>query len=244
VSLQALLTATVLPPMLFAWAALIGGALAVRRSRLGGGLAMLGGAGMLILATPLVAGLLRASLETATAPADLTPAAIVILAAETRPTVSGTDVGALTLERLRAGAALHRTTGLPVLVTGGVLGADQPPVARLMADSLAADFGVMARWVEDAARDTRENAARSTALLRADSIAAAHLVTHAWHMPRAMAAFARAGLAVTPSAVRPDAPPDGHWTQFVPRADRLGVSWLMLREWAGRLVYRLRDGTA
>jgi hypothetical protein len=30
----------------------------------------------------------------------------------------------------------------------------------------------------------------------------------------------------------------------VPRADHLALSWWMLREWAGRLAYRLRDGAA
>jgi hypothetical protein len=29
---------------------------------------------------------------------------------------------------------------------------------------------------------------------------------------------------------------------FIPRPDHFFTSWLMLREWAGRLVYRLRDG--
>ena len=44
--------------------------------------------------------------------------------------------GFLTLDRLRAGAALHRRTGLPILVTGGSLQPDRPAIATVMADSL------------------------------------------------------------------------------------------------------------
>lgn len=244
-SLQAVLTAQLIPPLLFAWLALAGGLLAWPRRRAAGVLALLGALGLLALATPFAAGWLRASLE-ATPPSDRgpPPGAIVILGADAVRTMGGMEVGPLTLERLRAGAALQRATGLPVLVSGGPVGPAQEPLARLMAASLAADFGIATRWVEPLAGDTRENATRSAAMLRAAGVAAAHLVTHGWHMPRARAAFARAGLAVRDAPLRRHARPEGAWQDFVPRADHLAVSWWMLREWAGRLVYRLRDGAA
>lgn len=244
-SLQAVLTAQVLPPLLFAWLALVGGLLAWPRRRLAGALALVGGLGLLALATPFAAGRLRASLEAAAAPDHgPAPSAIVILGADAVRTMTGMEVGPLTLERLRAGAALHRATGLPVLVTGGPVGPAHDPLARLMAASLAADFGIATRWLEPQAGDTRDNANLAAAILRADGVAAAHLVTHGWHMPRARAAFARAGLPVRAAPLRHHAPPAGAWQDFVPRADHLAVSWWMLREAAGRLVYRLRDGAA
>jgi uncharacterized SAM-binding protein YcdF (DUF218 family) len=112
-----------------------------------------------------------------------------------------------------------------------------------MATSLTKDFGVKVRWVEPRAGDTRDNARFSVALLRADSINAALLVSHAWHLPRAEDAFARLGFPVRPEPVRLSRWPDGIATDWVPRPDHLARSWLALRELAGREVYRLRDGS-
>jgi hypothetical protein len=36
--------------------------------------------------------------------------------------------------------------------------------------------------------------------------------------------------------------PDGAASDWLPRPDHLARSWFALREWAGLLVYRLRDG--
>jgi len=112
----------------------------------------------------------------------------------------------------------------------------------LMAASLAADFGVESRWIEPLARDTAENAAFSAATLRAAGISSAYLVTHGWHMARAREAFGRAAFAVRAVPVRIDPVPDGRLSDWVPRAESLSVSWYALREWAGRLVYAMRDG--
>jgi len=49
-------------------------------------------------------------------------------------------------------------------------------------------------------------------------------------------------LAVLPAPVRLDVPPRGGLRDFIPRADHLFTSWLMLREWLGLVFYRLRDG--
>jgi uncharacterized SAM-binding protein YcdF (DUF218 family) len=255
-SLQAFLTALLLPPVLFVLAALTGGILAWRDREHQAGRSLLVAAaalGVLLLATPFVSGHLIASLEhdltaettVSETAAVVPPAAIIILSAEVARRAGGAEpeVGPLTLERLRAGAAQHRRTGLPVLVTGGPIQRGDPPLAALMARSLAEDFGVPVRWIESHARDTRENAEFSAALLREAGIRAAWLVTHAWHMPRSHEAFARAGVATRAAPVRIDKRPNGAcWSQWVPRADYLGTSWFALREWAGRLVYALRDG--
>lgn len=247
---QGLATTLFLPPLLLVLASLAAALLALilprRRSRQPLWWIVAASAiAQLLLATPYVSGHLRASLSPSPAqvlPQGVVPGAVVILSAETVRGQGNVEIGPLTLERLRAGAALARRTGLPVLVTGGSLGHGEPPVAALMAEVLRQDFGLAARWIEAEARDTRGNALLSAAVLRADGINTAHVVTHAWHLPRTIDAFARAGFPALPAPVRIEAPPRGGVRDFIPRADHFFTSWLMLREWVGLLVYRLRDG--
>lgn len=243
-SAQSIATALLLPPLACAILALCGGLAVLRRARCAGLAVALASACLLLLATPFVAGHLRASLEAGLPAPAGTPGAIVVLSGEVARGREGVEVGPFTLERMRAAAALHRRTALPLLVTGGVLGGGDPPIAALMARSFAEDFGVPVRWVEPAALDTRDNAELSAVMLREAGIGTVHVVTHAWHMRRALAAFARAGIVALPAPVRIDRAPDGRATDWVPRPDQLTVSWLALREWAGILVYRLRDGAA
>ncbi len=241
---QQALTALVLPPVGLILVIALCGAIAWRGLRLAGAGVVLGAAGLLVLSTPLAANLLMDSLERGLEPVSTTsatPGAIVILGAEIISTRAGADIGPMTLERLRAGAALHRRTGLPMLVTGGVLAAGTLPVATLMARSLHTDFGLTAQWVEPQAPDTRGNATFSTALLREAGVGTAYIVSHGWHLPRALAAFRRAGLEPIAAAVRPSRTFSLRWSDWLPRPDHLADSWFALREWAGRLVYALRD---
>ncbi|MFT8245519.1 YdcF family protein [Roseomonas sp. BN140053] len=246
--MQSVLTALFLPPLLLVLLGLWGGLLAWHgRRRSGGALAALAAAGTLLLATPFVSGNLLASLEreVAARPAEgPPPAAIIVLGGDAARGQEGPEIGAFTLERLRAGAALHRRTGLPLLVTGGPVGPERVPLAALMARSLREDFGVEVRWVEPRAHDTRDNAVFAAAILREAGIGSALVVTHGWHLPRAMEAFGRIGFPVYPAPLRASQgwATAGRWSDWVPRADHLGDSWYALREWAGRAVYALRDG--
>jgi uncharacterized SAM-binding protein YcdF (DUF218 family) len=136
--------------------------------------------------------------------------AIVILgggSARLAPEYGGPAAGAELLERVSYGAYLARRTGLPVLVSGS------PDEALAMRATLTRDFGINPRWVDDAARDTFDNAQVSARLLRADGIARVLLVTSSLHEWRAVQEFESAGLAVEPAPVhiwapRPRAPLD------------------------------------
>ena len=120
--------------------------------------------------------------------------AIVVLGGGMEPFAPEYGVSSLrhpSLERLRYGIWLSRQTGLPVAFSGGV-GWGQPdakPEARIAAQIAATEFGLPLKWIEDSSRDTRENAARTVALLRPAGIQRIVLVTHGWHMPRAVHAF-------------------------------------------------------
>ena len=219
---------------------------------------------LLLLALPVVSGALLAGLEAglpAAAPV-LPPEAIVILGGDVVPAwpalplsnsadagadaadadAGGTpqDIGALSLERLRGGAALQRATRLPVLVTGGVLNDGRAPVAALMARSLQTDFAVPVRWVEPAARDTWENARFSAAILRRAGIGTVYVVTHAWHMRRALIAFAGTGIVAVPAPLTLDRSPRGRPGDFVPRVSSWQRSYFALHEWIGCAWYAWR----
>jgi len=228
------------PPVPLMLAGLLGGFAALRGMRIGAWAAVLAAALLLALSTPLASGLLLLSLDSPARPVGAPPpAAILVLGAETRIGPDGADVGPLTLERLRRAADLQRETGLPMLVTAGPTTPGAPPLAELMRRTLEDSFRVPVRWVEPAARNTAENAARSATILAPQGIASVLLVTHAWHMRRARAEADRAGLIAWPAAVRSERIPDGRPGDWMPRADHLAMSWFALHEWAGLLAQRL-----
>jgi uncharacterized SAM-binding protein YcdF (DUF218 family) len=98
------------------------------------------------------------------------------------------------LERLRYGAWLSRATGVPLAFSGGTgWGQAGDVVEAHVAQRIAAEeFGTPLRWIEDRSRDTRENASRSVALLEGSGVRHIIVVTHGWHMRRALRAFEQA----------------------------------------------------
>ena len=96
-----------------------------------------------------------------------------------------------TLARLRYGLWLARRTGAPVGFTGGVGWAQAagPSEADIAARVATEEFRHPLAWIEGDSRDTRGNAAGTVALLRRARVGEAVLVTHAWHMPRALRLF-------------------------------------------------------
>ncbi|MEO8279697.1 MAG: YdcF family protein, partial [Ideonella sp.] len=103
------------------------------------------------------------------------------------------------LQRLRYGVWLARKTHLPLAFSGGIgwaqvsasgtAGAPGTTEADTAARVAADEFSSPLRWIENSSRDTRENARRSIEMLRADGVDHVLLVTHGWHMRRAVRAF-------------------------------------------------------
>jgi uncharacterized SAM-binding protein YcdF (DUF218 family) len=242
---KTLLLLLLLPPVNLILAVLAGVFLLRTWPRAARWLIGLSAAALLALSLPAVSDRMLDTLETGlplTAPPDNPPRAIVILGADRQRfggPPAGYTVGRLSLERLRAGAALYRRTGLPVLVSGGSLNPRKPAVAPLMAQSMTEDFHVPVRWIEPRSRTTWENARDSAAILDAAGISSVYVVTHAWHMRRAVIAFRPTGIAVTAAPVLLGSPATEGPEAFVPHASALVVGYYAFHEWVGCVWYSL-----
>jgi uncharacterized SAM-binding protein YcdF (DUF218 family) len=101
------------------------------------------------------------------------------------------NLNGVSLQRLHYGIWLSRQTGAPILFSGGVALSDNIGVTEAEAAARIAerDYLKPLTWTESESRDTRENAARSIALLKPAGVSDIVLVTHGYHMPRAVRAF-------------------------------------------------------
>lgn len=244
---RSIATALIVPPAPLVLVALLG--LLVERQFRRSGRILLWGAvlGLLVFAMPVTSAAMFAALEQGIPlmpPADTPPQAIVILGGDiSRGGGTGPlelQVGQLSLERLRAGAELHRKTNLPILVSGGPLRNTNTPLAALMADSLSNDFRVPVRWQEAISRDTWHNAQMSAAILRKEGISSVYVVTQAWHERRALIAFANTGIKVTAAPTTLSRFPSPTVEDFIPEASGWQSSYFALHEWIGCAYYSLR----
>jgi uncharacterized SAM-binding protein YcdF (DUF218 family) len=190
----------VLPPCGLLLLALLGLLLLRRAPKLGRALILIGVAALWLLSTPIIADGLTAWVEHFP-PLDLTQSpraqAIVILGGggfrHFAPEYGEADAEPYMLERIAYGAYLSHRTGLPILVT-----AFRDEAAAMRA-TLARNFGIEARWVDDQSFDTFENASNSARMLRHDDVNQIVLVTRATHLWRASHEFIAAGLQVIPA---------------------------------------------
>lgn len=184
------------------------------------------------------------------------PAAIVVLGGGMERLAPEYGVAALSVgseRRLNYGVWLSRQTGLPLGFSGGVGWAQQggqvgPGEAEVAARIVERDHGLSLMWQEAGSSDTRENAARTVALLAPQGVREIVLVTDAVHMPRAQRAFieaTRRALAQHPEwpIIRVTPAPVAFWR----RGERPVLDWLpsrdgmahvreVSREWLGWLA--------
>jgi len=197
--------------------------------------------------TPFVAGWLSHSLEHYP-PLDRSlvgdAGAIVVLGGgriKAAPEYGDLDtVAEDTLARVRYGAKLARELGLALAVAGGsVKDPDRTGVGPIMAQVLREEFQTPVKWVEQQSRNTAQNASQLRALLPVQHIV---LVTHAMHMPRAVATFERVGFTVTaaPMGFRSGRNDPYDFLDCLPSGSALIVSRAALHEWLGMFYYKLR----
>jgi len=218
-------------------------------------LLIFGAAAMLTLVSlPVVATLLMVPLEPYPAldkdsiPQDAQ--AILVLGAgrfTDAPEYGGDTVDSLSLQRARYAAYLHRLTGLPIYIAGGSPPHEQPPLGVLMAQTLESELGVPVAGMETQSLTSWENAANAKPMLERDGIRHVLLVTSAWHLPRAIEAFERAGVRVTPAPTgfnhRPGWEEDMRYTDWLPSARAFLTSYYALHEHLGRVWYQVRYWT-
>ncbi|MCK9386838.1 MAG: YdcF family protein [Sulfuritalea sp.] len=247
--LKKLLATLILPPvgpLLLAFFGLWLARAKSRRWRNGGfALATLSLLGLFALSLPLVGTALLSSLEPAPpiTRRDLAKAqAIVILGGGSyfgAPEYGGDTVGWATLERVRYGARLARASGLPLLVTGGAPFGGRPE-SESMREALEKDFGVKVRWVEAASRDTAENASMSAPILKAAGVTRIALLSHGWHLPRAIPLFEREGLTVIAAPTMFSTGSPSLLADLLP-GEGLRRSRMALHEYLGRLANQLKE---
>ncbi len=226
------------------------GALAGLAGRRWGGRLALGGVVVLVLCGVLPVGkLILRPLEDRFPQASLegpAPAGIVVLGGPidqeigaARGQVAVTDAAT----RLTAAVALSRRfPGVPLVYTGGsnallsVIGGEAADAKRLWSDLGVDPARVL---IEEASRNTEENARFTRDLVHPEPGQRWILVTSAYHMPRSVGLFRAAGFDVVPYPV--DYRSTGTARDFVPTAEisaglrRLDMA---VREWIGLVAYR------
>jgi uncharacterized SAM-binding protein YcdF (DUF218 family) len=235
-----------MPPISLVVLIVVGLLLRGKWQRLGRRLTWVSLIALILFGMPLVSYSMLLALESGlplTPPADHPPQAIVVLGAEViraHQEKLGVRPGLLTLDRLRTAAAMHRLTGLPILVTGGTTQPDTPAVGLVMEQSLRDDFQAPPRWVEAKSADTWENARFSADILRAEGITSVYVVTHSWHMRRAVLAFQGTGLIVTAAPTSFDEPIGPDLSDLLPRAAGWQTGYFAIHEWIGYVWYKVR----
>jgi uncharacterized SAM-binding protein YcdF (DUF218 family) len=238
-----------LPPASALLMILAGALLGRMWPRIGRAVLVVGVLWLWLASTPVVAGALLRSLQSA----DALPAsgnlpkadAIVVLSAEADVVGSeygGPVIGAMTLQRVRYAAALAKRTQLPVLVSGGRPDRNTPPLADMMARALEGEFTVPVRWREDRSENTWDNAEFSAELLRKDDKKTVLLVTSAWHMPRAQHCFEQQGIRVVPAPTAFRGEVLDSPMSLLPHWQAIRDTSLALHEMLGAVYYRVRHG--
>ncbi len=201
---------------------------------------------LVTLSIPQVAYWLLDSLQTAAAipptANSIDADAIVVLSGDIDcdPPEYGPDQpGFISLQRCRYAAQLSKRTGVPILISGGVLRPDRRSAAEVLRDFVQDELQVPVRWIENRSLTTRQNAQFSSEILAKEGITRVAVVTHAWHMPRAVDVCEAAGLSVLPAPTMAATPPANLRDAIMPRSRAFRDSSWAIHEWVGRLWYRL-----
>jgi uncharacterized SAM-binding protein YcdF (DUF218 family) len=203
------------------------------------------------LSTPAFSDLLIRPLEdryppnrlTATGAGDLKDSLVVVLDAgnvdRSPEEALRSSLGDESIKRLVYGLRIAKTLSLPLVFSGG-----QPyPKRGVEIESAAArrfiaESGFQGKsYFDDESRTTRESAKNVARLYRPASVI---LVTSAYHMPRSVASFEKAGLKVLPAPTDYKAARNRYSpVDFLPSPGAFGDSYRALHEYLGLVGYAL-----
>lgn len=199
-----------------------------------------------LLSTPAIGHLLLQPLEK-TPPITAHSAsaqAIVLLGGGRRlnaPEYNGEDtLSPMALERARYTAFLWRSTKLPILTSGGAPDGPGKTEGELLKGTLEQEFQAPVHWVETVSGNTSDEANACWQILSRENITQIYLVTHAWHMPRAVAAFKKTGFSVIPAPMGYHALKPFSAQDLVPQNQALGLTRIALHEYIGLLWYKIK----
>ncbi len=241
------IAAILLPPLNLLLLAIIGLLLWQKRPRIARLLLVASVSLLWLLSSPFFSMMLLHTLEGTPHALDTDQdraEAIVVLGGGTysnAPEYGKDTVSEASLSRLRYAAKLYRETGKPILVTGGNPVGNLTSEGQQMKQALEEEFNIPVRWVEDRSDNTRENAYLSHEILKSAGINRVYLITHAWHMPRSVVAFKRAGFEVIPAPTNYSTHFQTSLLSYLPDAGALSVSRIFMHEMIGMLWYRLKS---
>ncbi len=248
-----MLTCILIPPVSLIITAILGLCLSLFRRKLGLWLTTVSLIVLLLCSLPVVSANLVNTLQ---GDAPILPdelkqtvadAEVIVLLAGGRQKLAeeyGDDtVNQLSLVRARYAAWIVKQTHLPLIISGGrVLGDEVRSESELIRDLLQNEFNLSGECcIEEQSRTTYENALYTAELLKQKDIGSVVLVTHAWHMPRARAAFEHFDVRVIPA---PTAFYGRHSTYgingFLPSTNALMFSGMAFHEMFGHWWYKMR----
>ena len=155
-------------------------------------------------------------------------------------------LGGTPVSRIGRALSLYRAGKAPLIV---ITGGNKPwqkaviPEAQRVADLLV-EFGVprSALVLETRSRSTRENAVNTAAVFKERGWRHGLLVTEGVHMPRALTAFQKVGLDVTPAAtgIHSGLVKLDNLLDLLPNAKALAWTTSAIKEMIGLFVYRYR----
>ncbi len=232
-SLKKLIALILLPPNLFILLFLLIAFLSKRR--IVGLLALSGALALYLISVEPVKDMLYRPLEGAyPVPGEVRADALVVLGG------GSYNTGLLkedSMKRLLTGFILHKRLGLPIILSGGasIGGLPEAEIMKQLLEELGVDEKDIITEVKS--RDTLENAKHVKEICDRKGFRRIALITSAYHMPRAMEIFKRAGMEVVPYPTDFKQDKSYNLYSFIPRASVLNDSYKALKEYLGFMAY-------